>query len=59
MPPRFVVPAAPKCPRCTKSVYSAEQVIGPDGSPWHKSCYTCRECNRRLDSSILAEHGGD
>lgn len=22
MPPRFVVPAAPKCPRCTKSVYS-------------------------------------
>ncbi|KAG0092474.1 hypothetical protein BGZ92_009666 [Podila epicladia] len=59
MPPRFVVPAAPKCPRCTKSVYSAEQVIGPNGSPWHKSCYTCRECNRRLDSSILAEHEGD
>ncbi|KAF9427411.1 Cysteine and glycine-rich protein 1 [Podila epigama] len=59
MPPRFVVPAAPRCPRCSKAVYSAEQVIGPNGAPWHKSCYTCRECNRRLDSTILAEHEGD
>ncbi|KAG0071998.1 hypothetical protein BGZ89_008613 [Linnemannia elongata] len=59
MPPRFVAPAAPKCPRCTKSVYSAEQIIGPNGAAWHKACYTCRECNRRLDSNILAEHEGE
>ncbi|KAF9128055.1 hypothetical protein BGW39_005364 [Mortierella sp. 14UC] len=59
MPPRFVAPTAPKCPRCTKSVYSAEQIIGPNGAPWHKVCFTCRECNRRLDSNILGEHEGE
>ncbi|KAF9934985.1 hypothetical protein FBU30_009408 [Linnemannia zychae] len=59
MSPRFVAPIAPKCPRCTKSVYSAEQVIGPNGAAWHKACFTCRECNRRLDSNILAEHEGE
>ncbi|KAG0372034.1 hypothetical protein BGX24_000835 [Mortierella sp. AD032] len=59
MPPRFVAPTAPKCPRCTKSVYSAEQIIGPNGAPWHKACFTCRECNRRLDSNILGEHEGE
>ncbi|CAO3574947.1 unnamed protein product [Mortierella alpina] len=59
MPPRFVAPTSPRCPRCTKSVYSAEQVIGPNGAAWHKSCFTCRECNRRLDSSTLAEHEGE
>ncbi|KAF8945677.1 hypothetical protein BGZ47_002181 [Haplosporangium gracile] len=59
MPPRFVAPVAPKCPRCTKSVYSAEQIIGPNGAAWHKACFTCRECNRRLDSNILGEHEGE
>ncbi|KAG0200707.1 hypothetical protein BGX28_006302 [Mortierella sp. GBA30] len=59
MPPRFVPPTSPRCPRCSKSVYSAEQVIGPNGTSWHKSCFTCRECNRRLDSSTLAEHEGE
>ncbi|KAG9327598.1 hypothetical protein KVV02_003843 [Mortierella alpina] len=59
MPPRFVAPTSPRCPRCSKSVYSAEQVIGPNGASWHKSCFTCRECNRRLDSSTLAEHEGE
>ncbi|KAF9167953.1 hypothetical protein DFQ26_002178, partial [Actinomortierella ambigua] len=58
MPPRFVPTAAPRCPRCNKMVYQAEQVIGPNGAPYHKPCYTCLECNKRLDSSSLAEHHG-
>ncbi|KAI8975122.1 hypothetical protein BDF20DRAFT_822500 [Mycotypha africana] len=45
---------APKCPRCAKSVYMAEQVSGPGGF-WHKSCLTCKECNKRLDSTTLTE----
>ncbi|KAF9180746.1 hypothetical protein BGZ51_004293 [Haplosporangium sp. Z 767] len=59
MPPRFVPTPSPRCPRCSKAVYSAEQVIGPNGGAWHKSCFTCRECNRRLDSATLAEHEGE
>ncbi|KAI8373665.1 hypothetical protein BD560DRAFT_393988 [Blakeslea trispora] len=52
MPPRFG--GAPQCPRCQKSVYMAEQVVGPGGF-WHKSCLTCKECNKRLDSTTLTE----
>ncbi|KAG0301169.1 hypothetical protein BGZ98_008566 [Dissophora globulifera] len=59
MPPRFVPTASPRCSRCSKAVYSAEQVIGPNGGAWHKSCFTCKECNRRLDSNTLAEHEGE
>ncbi|KAI8350736.1 hypothetical protein B0O80DRAFT_389012 [Mortierella sp. GBAus27b] len=58
MPPRFVPTPSPRCPRCTKAVYLAEQVIGPNGTSWHKSCFTCERCNRRLDSTTLAEHEG-
>ncbi|KAJ3085429.1 hypothetical protein HK102_014179, partial [Quaeritorhiza haematococci] len=45
---------APKCPRCGKSVYAAEKVPGPAGD-YHKSCLTCKECNKRLDSTTLTE----
>ncbi|KAL0075939.1 hypothetical protein J3Q64DRAFT_1773410 [Phycomyces blakesleeanus] len=54
MPPRFG--GAPKCPRCQKAVYMAEQVIGP-GGPWHSNCLTCKECNKRLDSSLSERDG--
>ncbi|KAG0226744.1 hypothetical protein BGW42_003434 [Actinomortierella wolfii] len=58
MPPRFIPVAAPRCPRCNKMVYQAEQVIGPNSVHYHKACYTCLECNKRLDSASLAEHNG-
>ncbi|CAO3594445.1 unnamed protein product [Absidia cylindrospora] len=36
----------------------AEQVIGPSGA-YHKACLTCKECNKRLNSTTLAEREGE
>ncbi|KAI7855074.1 hypothetical protein BDC45DRAFT_534765 [Circinella umbellata] len=49
---------APQCQRCHKSVYMAEQVIGPGGA-YHRSCLTCKECNKRLDSTTLTERDNE
>ena len=29
------------------------------GKAWHKSCFTCNLCNKRVDSSMLCERGGE
>ncbi|KAI1790610.1 LIM-domain-containing protein [Ganoderma leucocontextum] len=42
----------PNCPKCTKSVYAAEQIMGPG----RKSCLRCSSCDKRLDSFSLVEH---
>lgn len=34
------------------------QVIGPQSTPYHKSCLVCITCNKRLDSMLLVEHDG-
>jgi len=44
----------PKCPRCTKEVYSAEEVMAA-GSKWHQGCFKCKECNASLNSSTLRD----
>uniref|UniRef100_A0A914UJR1 LIM zinc-binding domain-containing protein n=1 Tax=Plectus sambesii TaxID=2011161 RepID=A0A914UJR1_9BILA len=47
------------CPRCSKTVYDAEKMMG-GGSAWHKlTCFTCVECNRRLESTTLCEREGE
>ncbi|KAF5353343.1 hypothetical protein D9756_008089 [Leucocoprinus leucothites] len=44
------------CPRCSKAVYAAEQVMGPGRKLYHKPCLSCMICKKRLDSYTLVEH---
>ncbi|KAJ6524502.1 hypothetical protein B0H19DRAFT_1200044 [Mycena capillaripes] len=44
------------CPRCSKTVYAAEQVLGPGRKFYHKPCLACMTCKKRLDSFTLLEH---
>jgi len=46
------------CPRCSKSVFIAELMRGA-GKAWHKGCFTCNLCTKRLDSSMLCEREGE
>ncbi|KAF8154082.1 hypothetical protein B0H34DRAFT_817995 [Crassisporium funariophilum] len=46
----------PICPRCSRAVYAAEQVMGPGRKLYHKPCLACTICNKRLDSYTLLEH---
>lgn len=46
------------CLRCSKQVYMAEKIMAA-GGPWHKACFTCRECNKRLDSHSIRERESD
>ncbi|KAJ6596769.1 hypothetical protein B0H10DRAFT_2087997 [Mycena sp. CBHHK59/15] len=44
------------CPRCSKTVYAAEQTMGPGRKFYHKPCLACMTCKKRLDSFTLLEH---
>ncbi|KAJ7468509.1 hypothetical protein FB451DRAFT_1256461 [Mycena latifolia] len=44
------------CPRCSKAVYAAEQIMGPGRKFYHKPCLSCMTCKKRLDSYTLLEH---
>lgn len=49
---------ANKCAKCGKAVYMAEELLAA-GKKWHKLCFKCTKCKKMLDSSTMAEHGGD
>ena len=46
------------CPRCWKFIFMPERVMGPGGQ-WHKSCLTCAQCGKALNSGSLADRAGD
>ncbi|OMJ11661.1 Elongator complex protein 3 [Smittium culicis] len=54
----IIPPSKDNCPRCLKPIYAAEKVIGPTG-PWHKSCFKCKNCNKSLASSRVADRAGE
>ena len=39
-------------------MFIAELMRGA-GKAWHKTCFTCLECKKRLDSSMLCEREGE
>lgn len=59
----------PKCARCQKTVYANEKVVcaakgkwqlgGSHIPDWHEACLKCPDCNKRLDSTTVAEHNGE
>ena len=42
------------CPRCDGKVFEAEKCPTKVG-PFHKNCFSCIECNRKLDSMTCCE----
>jgi hypothetical protein len=55
--PKFA-PQAPKCAKCQKSVYKAEEIRAANKT-FHKLCFKCNGCSKLLEPNILTEHQGD
>lgn len=55
--PKFV-PQAPKCAKCDKNVYMAEEVRAANKT-FHKLCFKCTLCNKLLEPNSLTDHQGD
>ncbi|PVU97361.1 hypothetical protein BB561_000612 [Smittium simulii] len=46
------------CPRCSKTVFDAEKVVGPNGL-WHRACLKCKSCNSYLNSGKFSDRNGE
>lgn len=42
----FGMPESPRCPKCSKPVYTAEERVAA-GAKWHKFCFKCGELRSR------------
>ena len=42
------------CPRCSGKVFEAERMVTRVGS-YHKPCFSCIECSKKLDSTTCCE----
>lgn len=49
---------AARCPRCNDRVYAAEEISGA-GSKWHKKCFSCKDCRKKLDSTNCSDNNGE
>jgi cysteine/glycine-rich protein len=49
-----IQPTAPKCAKCEKSVYKAEEIRAANKT-YHKLCFKCTNCNKLLEPNILSE----
>lgn len=47
-------PEGEGCPRCGGYVYAAEQMLAL-GKGWHRECFKCADCAKRLDSVNCCE----
>jgi hypothetical protein len=47
-----------KCPTCSKTVYFAEQLMGPANRIYHKMCFRCSQCNKMLDAGNCSDKDG-
>ncbi|CAG2169267.1 unnamed protein product [Oppiella nova] len=43
------------CLKCNRAVYAAEEMLA-GGLKWHKICFKCNLCNKRLDSVNVNAH---
>jgi len=51
----FKAPDVAKCPKCGKSVYAAEEMLAAN-EKWHKGCFKCNLCNKKVDSLNVNHH---
>jgi hypothetical protein len=49
---------APKCAKCDKRVYMAEEVRAAN-KVYHKLCFKCTSCNKLLEVKTLSDHQGE